>query len=97
MYRRLRLPEFPKSRHMKLARLSALHTGRLYPHKTFLLPISVRDWINPSDRMRPKEFKSMKNPSHIRNRSSDIPARAAASPSAALTEITSLQSHCIFN
>jgi hypothetical protein len=31
--RRLRLPDFKKNRHMKVARLSALHTGRLYPRK----------------------------------------------------------------
>jgi hypothetical protein len=29
--RRLTLPEFPDSRHMKVVRLSALRTGRLYP------------------------------------------------------------------
>jgi len=29
--RRLRLPEFLDSRHMEVANLSALHTGRLYP------------------------------------------------------------------
>ena len=29
--RRLRLPEFLDSRHMKVERLSALSTGRLYP------------------------------------------------------------------
>jgi len=30
-FRRLRLPEFLDNRHMKVAKLSALHTGRLYP------------------------------------------------------------------
>jgi hypothetical protein len=31
--RRLRLPEFLYNRHMKVVRLSALRTGRIYPRK----------------------------------------------------------------
>jgi hypothetical protein len=61
-FKEVEAPRFENNRHVKVASLSALRTGRLHPPGNIPGTVSVRGWIDPRATVRPEGLRQWKIP-----------------------------------